>query len=99
MDWEPIKATVASTRERGSGQRATWVKKETINFRKMKGLCVRCGNRGHMSSNCQLLPALRPSTRVNMSQLTEEERREIETLAEANVILNDDENEGKVEPL
>lgn len=95
MDWEPVRATVAATQETSAGKRATWVKKETLAFRKKKGLCMRCGNQGHFSPKCPLLPPIRPSSSVNSIQLTAEEENELERLAEPDVI---DEEEKEVLP-
>lgn len=72
MDWEPIKS--ASTETRGAfTKRATWVSKETLTFRKKKGLCVRCGHKGHIAPNCKLLPPLNKNLNTNTSQLIYDE--------------------------
>lgn len=96
MDWEPIKSTVTGTQE-SSGKRATWVKKETLDFRKKRGLCVRCGNKGHISTRCSLLPPLNPIIKTNSTRLSAEEEMEILNLAKPDVVGEDD--EGKAELL
>lgn len=101
MDWEPIKSTVLGT-QNTTGQRATWVKRETLEFRRKKGLCVRCGNKGHRSPTCQLLPPTRPVNAINMVQVNEEEERETRRLAQPDSLtieVDDEEQEGKGELL
>lgn len=80
MDWEPIKSTVTGTQE-GPARRATWVKKETLAFRKKKGLCVRCGHRGHAAPNCNFLPPLNPNVNINITQTSHDNEEEIKILA------------------
>ena len=62
MDWEPTATTTTSnqTKNYQVQRRATWVPKQTIEYRKEKGLCFRCGNLGHRVEGCKLLPARRP---------------------------------------
>lgn len=93
MDWEPVRTTTAATQEIGTGKRATWVKKETLAFRKKKGLCVRCGNRGHITPKCPLLPPIRPGSTMTTMQITMEEENEIEMLAEADVLEEEEKEE------
>lgn len=93
MDWEPVRATVAATQDMSTGKRATWVKKETLAFRKKKGLCMRCGNRGHIAPKCPLLPPIRPSFSVKKIQLTAEEEDELERLAEPDVLDEEEKEE------
>lgn len=94
MDWEPVKSLVAGTRQRESVKHASWVKKETLEFRKKKGLCVRCGNKGHIAPNCQFLPPLRPNTHVNTSRTSVEEE-EVKLLAQPDLIEDIESSEGK----
>ncbi|KAF6792353.1 pol-like protein [Colletotrichum musicola] len=63
MDWEPSRS-VRSNRvsSRTNGRRATWVSKETLDYRREKDLCLRCGNQGHNLKDCSFLPARRPIT-------------------------------------
>ena len=49
-------------------KRATWVPKESINYRRAKNLCLRCGNSGHMQAQCSLLPAVPPNGPVRTNQ-------------------------------
>lgn len=94
MDWEPVKALATDVHQKATRPRAAWVKKETLLFRKRKGLCIRCGNKGHIAPNCQFLPPLRPETSVNTSKFSDEDEREIRELAEAESIdLYKDESE------
>ena len=99
MEWEPVKSLVSGTQRQGLSKHASWVKKETLAFQKKKGLCVRCGNKGHISSNCQLLPPLRPSISVNNDKTSVEEEEEIKFLAQPDVIEDDESLEGKGELL
>lgn len=58
MDWEPQGASQASVvRPR---QRATWVSQATLDQRRERGQCLRCGQQGHFVQNCSLGPAKRP---------------------------------------
>lgn len=101
MDWEPIKSTVLGT-QNTAGQRATWVKRETLEFRRKKGLCVRCGNKGHRSPNCQFLPPSRPLNVSSMIQMNEEDERETRRLAQPDPLTKDanlEDQEGKEELL
>lgn len=84
MEWEPIKSTVIGT-QGGISKRAKWVKKETLAYRKEKGLCIRCGNMGHVSKNCNFLPPLYQNMKTNMSQV-EDEEEDILALAESEVV-------------
>lgn len=72
MDWEPIKSATADM-QGVSTKRATWVSKETLAFRRKKGLCVRCGNKGHIAPDCKFLPPLNRNLRTNVSQMTDED--------------------------
>ena len=81
MDWEPVRSTVLGTKD-GTAKHAKWVKKETLAFRKKKGLCIRCGNMGHVSRNCSFLPPLNQNMRTNTSQV-EDNEEDILELAEA----------------
>ena len=84
MDWEPVRSTVLGTKD-GTAKHAKWVKKETLAFRKKKGLCIRCGNMGHVSRNCSFLPPLNQNMRTNTSQV-EDNEEDILELAEAEVV-------------
>lgn len=44
--------------------RAKWVSRTELSQRRADGACLRCGRKGHMISNCHLLPAKRPETTV-----------------------------------
>lgn len=97
MDWEPVKASVTGINE-GTRERAAWVKKDVLVFRKKKGLCVRCGHRGHIAPNCSFLPPVNPNMKSNVSQLSprDEDEDEIMNLAQAEKI---EEVQGKDELL
>lgn len=95
MDWEPVKALATDVHEGGKGRRAVWVKKETLAFRRKKGLCTRCGHRGHIAPSCQFLPPLKPQTKVNISEVSDEEEQEIQELAEAEIIGSNKDESGK----
>lgn len=56
--------------------------KGDFSFQKKKGLCVRCGHRGHTSSNCSFLPPLNPNFNINITQTSLDIEEEIRTLAE-----------------
>ena len=86
MDWEPTGPARIATARRSpnnncgcpNGQRhtcgrkrATWVSKETLDYRRRHNLCIRCGNPGHIQSGCKRLPALPPNNnnvQVNQNQ-------------------------------
>lgn len=44
--------------------RAKWVPLAELSQRKTNGACLRCGKKGHIIANCNLLPAKRPETTV-----------------------------------
>lgn len=71
MEWEPTKLVTVNTQ----GQRATWVSKETLAYRKSKGLCMRCGHKGHITPRCKYLPPQKPTaiSKVSVEQDSEEE--------------------------
>lgn len=75
MDWEPTKLTTVNT------QRATWVSKETLAYRKKKGLCMRCGHKGHITPKCSYLPAQRPTMVSTISVEEQQEEDELDILA------------------
>ena len=95
MDWEPVKSLVTGTQQQVSGKHATWVKKETLAFRKKKGLCVRCGNKGHIPPNCHFLPPLRPNTLINSVRTSVEEEEELKLLAQPDLVEDMELLEGK----
>ena len=68
MDWEPIKSIATGTRGTFT-IRATWVSRETLTFRKMKGLYVQCGHKEYIASDCKFLPLLNRNFNTNVSQL------------------------------
>ncbi|KAI0993513.1 hypothetical protein K3495_g14671 [Podosphaera aphanis] len=76
MGWEPTQTVnIAAAQRNPTGQanksprlRATWVSQQEIGRRISEGLCIRCGERGHIIRRCSLLPALNPS-RQNRGQM------------------------------
>jgi hypothetical protein len=61
MDWEPsIKKAQTPTNGPTEQRQAQWVSKDTLEKRRSSGLCFQCGGRGHLVSNCRLLPAKPP---------------------------------------
>ena len=98
MEWETVKALTTGVHEKGSGPRATWVKKETLAFRKKKGLCIRCGHKGHIAPKCKFLPPLKPNINVNASRFLDEDQ-EIQELAEPEIVEPNDYQAGKEELL
>ena len=78
MDWQRTNNTRTPERRNGpcgctdrhtcGRKRATWVSTEVLNYRWTKGLCIRCGNSGHMQARCPLLPAVRPNEPVRTNQ-------------------------------
>lgn len=81
MDWEPTKSTFIANTQGQKNQRASWVTKDVLAFRKKKGLCVRCGYKGHIVPNCNYLPPLKP-VNINLAKLTEEEEVELVRMAQ-----------------
>lgn len=65
MDWESSRTVTVASQSRA--RRAVWVSKEVLEERKAQGSCLRCGNGGHFSKQCELLPARRP---VAVSRVT-----------------------------
>ena len=86
MDWEPVRSIVIGT-QGGISRHAKWVKKETLAYRKKMGLCIRCGNMGHVSKNCNFLPPLNQNMKTNMSQV-EDDEEDILALAESEAVEN-----------
>ena len=63
MDWEPTTRS-----QQSQGRRAKWVDKETLDYRRSLGFCLRCGNAGHRVLNCPLLPPQKPmSLKANVN--------------------------------
>lgn len=58
MDWEPtpVSTAITSTVQR----RAKWVSQETMDQRKARGVCFRCGGSDHRVNRCKALPAIPP---------------------------------------
>lgn len=86
IDWEPLQASTASTKGR---KRASWVEKEILAFRKKHGFCMRCGNKGHKAPKCSFLPPLPPSTKINSTEVTEEEE-EIQKMAQPDRVIENE---------
>ena len=77
-------------------KKATWVSKNTLAYRKEKGLCMRCGHKGHISPQCNYLPPQNP-TRVQKIFIKDEiEEEEVDALALPEVL---DIQQGKEELL
>ena len=77
MDWEPAKPARVNNMMARNMKRATWVSREVLEQRKKKGLCIRCGHKGHRSTKCSFLPPEKPKTmNLNSAHLTEEEGKE-----------------------
>lgn len=83
MDQEPIQVTNFYSKEI---KRATWVKKEVLNYRNKNGLCVRCGNKRHIALKCNLLPSIFPSTKINSVEVSEKKQKEILEMAQPDQI-------------
>ena len=64
MDWEPTRATSATT---GQRKRARWVSDEVLDERRETGSCMRCGKTGHFIKDCTLLPPIRPQQQQQQS--------------------------------
>lgn len=77
MDWEPTRSASVKIQEK----RATWVSKDTLAYRKKKGLCMRCGHKGHISPQCNYLPPEKPTMVQKMSVEIEDEEEEFDVLA------------------
>ena len=70
---ENVKDADDDTRMTGVNKtRAKWVSPKESDRRRSIGACVRCGNRGHKSHNCQQLPPQRPQTAVKPANLVVE---------------------------
>lgn len=75
MDWTPTRSQAQA-----QGKRATWVSQQTINKRREKGECIRCGKKGHYIQRCPLLPAQRPDGTSTVAQVkTEDDGKETDT--------------------
>jgi hypothetical protein len=62
MDWQPTPVNAATAAVGGrERQRARWVDQKEIDRRKNSGLCIRCGEEGHLIRACTMLPAQRPN--------------------------------------
>jgi len=57
MDWEPTPVIAAASMRT---KRAKWVPPGTIDERRRRGQCYRCGKDDHVVRDCDLLPAIRP---------------------------------------
>ena len=90
MEWEHTPPTYhvnsAGTKETTTGKRATWVSKATILFRKEKGLCLRCGNKGHLVRECRFLSPHNPSLKVNSLKAPEPGTEEDLSAAQADTM-------------
>lgn len=62
-------------------KKATWVSKDTLSYRKEKGLCMRCGHKGHISPQCNYLPPEKPTRVQNLFMKDKMEEEEIDSLA------------------
>ena len=68
MDWEPQpSAQAAAVRP---FQRAAWVSQATLNQRREKRQCLRCGRQGHFVQKCDLRPAQRPQEQETLAMTT-----------------------------
>lgn len=82
MDWEPTGSRTS--------KRAKWVSQDEITKRRNDGRCLRCGTNGHRIASCPYLPARRPDTQVNNTNVYKPELEE--------EVFTPDE-QGKDEPL
>ena len=74
MEWTPTPALLVNnsgTKAHASKRQATWVDARVLAYRREKGLCIRCGNQGHLQAECKFLPARRPM-QVNKAGSTTE---------------------------
>ncbi|KAI0990865.1 hypothetical protein K3495_g17322 [Podosphaera aphanis] len=75
---ETVKDADGDTRMTGVNKtRDKWVSPKELDRRRSIGACVRCGNRGHKSPNCQQLPPQRPQTAVKPANLVEESYEDV----------------------
>ena len=98
MEWEhtpPIPHVNAASAKEATGKRATWVSKATIQFRRERGLCLRCGNKGHLVRECKFLSPHNPDLKVNSVKSRELETEEELSAAQADSM----EEPGKVQLL
>ena len=62
-------------------QKATWVSKDTLAYRKEKGLCMSCGHKRHISTQSNYLPPEKPTRVQNLSMKDKMEEEEVFSLA------------------
>jgi len=65
MDWESTPVIAAASMRT---KRAKWVPSGTIDERRRKGQCYRCGKDGHIVRDCDLLSAVRPVVQTAAQQ-------------------------------
>ena len=65
MDWEQTPAIAVTSI---NVRRAKWVPKSAIDDRKGRGLCIRCGEKGHFVRECKVLPAVQPVVQTAVVQ-------------------------------
>jgi hypothetical protein len=73
MDWEPTKAY--KIKAKTGEKRARWVDKDVMEERRQKGLCFRCGKKGHILEDCELLPALPPNAEHDRRDVRQKDAR------------------------
>jgi hypothetical protein len=91
MDWE-LTSTIRTNRTatESNGRRATWVSQETINYRREKNLCLRCGNQGYMVKDCKFL---RPQRPLAMNRASTDKQAKADPLPEQGESDNESEKE------
>lgn len=63
--------------------RATWVSKTELQQRRIGGLCLRCGKKGHRIDNCRYLPAIPPETSMKVASSDFEQIKDDEASTES----------------
>lgn len=107
MDWEPSPrinnvgcGCQPGTRHTCGRKRATWVDDKTRRYRREVGACLRCGNQGHIQTDCRLLPPIQPyrsqgqSPRLNNTRIElptyDREKSKADDIEEEDIMLEDE---------
>ena len=62
MEWEATGPARTNQTTTTGAPRAKWVDKKTLDSRRERGCCLRCGRDNHYVRQCRFLPATRPAT-------------------------------------